>query len=199
MTIVRHLVLASGSPRRRVLLRRAGFDFDLARPDVSEDRLPAEPATNMVRRLACDKAAVAAANLGPATLVLGADTAVVLDGVPLGKPATPLEAVEVLMDLSGRSHEVLTGYCLVSGGGENVSRGIVVTTVTFKVVDRDEAEAYVATGEPLDKAGSYAIQGLGRKFVAHIDGSFSNVMGLPMEVITPLLVERGFSAKVAGD
>lgn len=191
--MTRSLVLASGSPRRRVLLRRAGFDFTVAPTGVAEARLPDETATEMVVRLAAAKAMAAAAGLDGDTLVLGADTAVVLDGEALGKPQGPEDAVAMLLRLGGREHSVLTGYCLVAGRDERVADGVVSTGVVFRSMEVSQVEAYVATGEAFGKAGGYAIQGIGRKFVAEVRGSFTNVMGLPMELIAPLLVDHGVS------
>lgn len=185
------LVLASGSPRRRVLLRRAGFDFAVVRPDVTEVRKRGESPEEMVARLAAAKAAIAVQEAGDDALVLGADTAVVLDGEPLGKPEGDAAAVAMLRALGGREHQVITGYSLAARGGRDQASGVEGTVVRFHPIDEAQARAYVGTGEPMDKAGAYAIQGLGRRFVAEIQGSFTNVMGLPMEVIEPLLIEHG--------
>ena len=145
----------------------------------------------MVMRLATDKAMAAAGGYGTDTIVLGADTAVVVDGETLGKPKGAEGAVEMLLRLAGRQHSVLTGYCLMAGRGQPLADGVVSTGVVFRSIDVSQAEAYVATGEAFDKAGGYAIQGIGRKFVAEVRGSFTNVMGLPMELISPLLAEHG--------
>jgi len=184
----RRLILASGSPRRRVLLRRAGFVFDVVTPDVREDRRDGESPQEMVERLAVDKARAVITN--GSAVVLAADTTVALDGEPLGKPLDAADAVAMLIRLSSRDHEVITGLCLASGG-RVLERSVARSAVTFSEVDISAAEAYVATGEPLDKAGAYAIQGLGRRFVSGIEGSFTNVMGLPMEYVEPLLRRHG--------
>ena len=200
MTDPSHLVLASGSPRRRVLLRRAGFDFSVVRPDVDETQERGESAAELVSRLAESKAiAVAQLERGEHRAVLAADTVVAVHGDALGKPDGPEQAVEMLLGLSDRSHQVITGYCLYAFGPTRLGAGVTATSVRFKGIDRAAAEEYVATGEPLDKAGAYAIQGLGRRFVAEITGSFTNVMGLPMEDVTPLLVEHGIRRATTGN
>lgn len=190
MTGRRLLVLASGSPRRRVLLRREGFDFTVLRPDIDERAADHEAPTEMVARLSEIKATVGSARSTPAAVALGADTTVVRDGKALGKPRDSQEAVAMLLSLSDRSHEAVTGYALAVEG-RVVASGIETTTVVFHSVDVDDAVAYAATGEPVDKAGGYAIQSLGRQFVKEISGSFTNVMGLPMETIVPLLAKHG--------
>jgi septum formation protein len=187
----RALILASGSPRRRVLLRRDGFNFVVVRPDVDERPLEGEAPSAMVERLAGTKAGTVAAEAVADSVVLAADTAVVLDGAALGKPRDADDAVRMLMDLGDGEHHVVTGYSLSNRVDGIIARGVAKTAVVFRPVARREAEAYVATGEPLDKAGAYGIQGLGRQFVAEVRGSFTNVMGLPMEVIGPLLVDHG--------
>ena len=187
MAATRDLVLASGSPRRRRLLESAGFGFRSIVPETAEIPIDGETPEDMVTRLAEDKARAVAGKVATDAIVLGADTTVVLDDEAIGKPNGPEDAVEMILRLQGRPHRVLSGYALVTDGAV-VERGIVGSTVTMKPIARAEAEAYVATGEPLDKAGAYAIQGAaGGDLVADLDGSFSNVMGLPMEVIAPLL------------
>ena len=194
MTGNRRLTLASGSPRRRVLLRRAGFVFTIVSPNIDETPQAGEPPAGMVARLAKQKAESVAQSADPKALVLGADTAVVLDGEALGKPADPEDATLMLLSLGGRHHEVVTGYCLWEEGAGPVAAATALTKVGFRRITRAEADEYVATGEPLDKAGAYAIQGLGRTFVSEIRGSFTNVMGLPMEEIEPLLRSYGLGA-----
>lgn len=152
----------------------------------------------MVVRLATAKAEAVADGIDSNTLILGADTAVVLDDEAIGKPESPESAVEMVIRLGGREHAVVTGYSLVEGGRHRVASGLVATGVVFRPIDRGQAEAYVATGEAFDKAGAYAIQGIGRKFVSEIRGSFTNVMGLPMELITSLLIEHGVVPARAG-
>ncbi len=147
----------------------------------------------MVQRLALAKGRAAAATLDnalPEPVVLAADTTVVLGGRILGKPHTSLDAVEMLLAIAGQRHTVITGFALLTGG-EELTVGTVTSHVRIRSLDRSEAEAYAATGEPLDKAGAYAAQGLGAKFVAGIDGSRSNVIGLPLGTVVPLLEAAG--------
>lgn len=179
-------VLASSSPRRAELLRSAGFTFEVEAPDVDERPFPGESAPAMVERVAAIKA-YAVGDLE--AVVLGVDTIVVFDGEILGKPRDGDDAVATLLRIAGRPHVVLSGWAVL--GGERVSSGIERTVVTMQPIERAEAERYVASGEPLDKAGSYAIQGDGRRFVAGWSGSFSNVMGLPLETVTEALARFG--------
>lgn len=180
------MILASGSPRRRQLLEEAGFSLAILPADVDETPLPGEPPESLVERLATLKAtaslAVAQADAG--TIVLGADTIVWIDSEKLGKPASDSEARGMLRRLSGRSHHVSTGICLLVAAGDGTAaakRSFVETTkVTFHNLSDAEIDAYVASKEPADKAGSYGIQGLGRLFVDGIDGDYFNVVGLPV-------------------
>jgi septum formation protein len=194
------LVLASASPRRAELLRAAGFTFDVMPADVDERVHGAERAADYVRRLAEEKSAAAwealeslSVRLKPdATddsdlVVLGADTAVVVDGEILGKPRDDREAAAMLRRLSGRRHEVMTGVSLRSKNGE---RGLLATTGVYMVDLREEQVAwYVASGEGRDKAGAYAIQGLASRFIPRIEGSYANVVGLPVAAVSILLRE----------
>ncbi len=187
MAATRDLILASGSPRRRRLLESAGFGFRTIAPDTDELPIDGEAPEDMVIRLAEEKARAVIDKAPKNAIVLGVDTTVVLDGDAVGKPTGHDDAVDMVLRLAGRSHFVLSGYTLLIDGAV-VESGFVESNVTMKPITRAEAEAYVATGEPLDKAGAYAIQGSsGGDLVANLDGSFSNVMGLPMEVIVPLL------------
>jgi septum formation protein len=173
------LILASSSPRRRDLLRRAGFTFDVVPPQVVERHEPGESAEAYVLRNARAKAEWAAGHPGRGTLpIVGADTVVVQDGVILEKPADPDDARAMLRRLSGRSHQVWTGVCLIR---DDVRAFAEKTTVSFHRLSDTQIDAYVATGEPLDKAGAYAIQGGAGAMIRRIDGSYSNVVGLPME------------------
>ncbi len=182
------LILASGSPRRLQLMADAGYEFTVEPADIDETPLPNEPAATYVARLATDKARhVAERHLE--AVVIGADTIVALDGELLGKPADADAACAMLDRLSGRAHEVLTGVAVARGSDVH---GIVeVSRVWFRSLGRAEIEDYVATGEPLDKAGSYAIQGLGGAFVERTEGAWDNIVGLPMAVVARLLAERG--------
>jgi septum formation protein len=183
------LLLASGSPRRRALLREAGFAFEVgAAPAVDESVRPGEEPGACVERLARLKAE-AAMRAAPGRLLLTADTLVFRDGVPLGKPAGPPDARRMLRTLSGRTHDVLTGVALgrTDAGGVVVRSGHVQTRVRFRTLEEEEIAAYVATGEPLDKAGAYAIQGGARGFVSELDGPEDNVIGLPLGLVRALL------------
>jgi septum formation protein len=173
---VAQLVLASQSPRRRELLETAGIPFIVRVRPVEEVRAAGEAPEAYVRRLARAKAE--AAWEGPHEIVLGADTVVVLDQDVLEKPLDQDDARRMLTKLSGREHVVITGICLKHVGGTEVDS--VSTSVCFHALSAEEIENYVASGEPMDKAGGYAIQGLASKFVARIDGCFFNVVGLPV-------------------
>lgn len=186
------LVLASSSPRRRLLLVAAGFSFDAVPADVEEAALPGEPPEVMVERLALQKARTAA---GPDRVVLAADTVVVLGGDVLGKPADVEDAVAMLLRLSGRTHRVLTGWAVV--GPETAESGVAETRVRFRRFDEEEARAYAATGEPLDKAGAYGYQGAGRRLVDDVDGPRSNVIGLPLAAVVPALERAGVRPSTA--
>ena len=189
------LVLASSSPRRAMLLREGGYPFAVVKASVTEE-LPEGilPATG-VRQLAIRKAEAGLTRwleLGGDSqdVVLGADTMVVLDTQILGKPATPVEAETMLTRLSGRTHVVLTGVALISGSGR-LKADVVETVVQFRQLDSDEIKAYVAGGEPMDKAGAYGIQGEAGRFVASIQGPLTNVIGLPMEYLAEQLKAWG--------
>ena len=173
------LVLASQSPRRREILRQAGIPFTVRAADVDESVLAGESPADYVQRLAAAKAYAIEAAEGE--IVLGADTTVVIDGQILAKPADAAEARRMLGLLSGRRHEVLTGICLRNG--EAAIRDCVTTSVLFATISGAEIDEYVASGEPMDKAGAYAIQGLASKFVARIEGDYFNVMGLPVALL----------------
>jgi septum formation protein len=175
------LVLASASPRRADLLREAGIAFQIAPADIDESERVGESPEAYVERLAREKAE-AVWRSRPAAFVLGADTTVVADDQILAKPLDSADAARMLRLLAGRSHRVLTGVCLMGPSGYN--RGAVVSTVvTFGPLSEADVAWYVGTGEPLDKAGAYAVQGGASRFVQRIDGSFSNVVGLPMELV----------------
>ena len=175
------LILASASPRRAELLRAAGIRFEVAVADVDETQQAGEDAEQYVRRLARDKASRSAAT-HPGRAVLGADTAVVLEGEVLGKPRDAAHAVEMLSRLSGRSHRVLTGVCLIDPSG-NVQIDMGATRVDFRQLSDAEIDQYVASGEPMDKAGAYGIQAGARGFIAGIEGDVDTVVGLPVRLI----------------
>jgi septum formation protein len=183
------LILASASPRRRELLRTLCADFRVVPSDLEEALIPGS-LREAVAALALDKARAVAARTGEG-VVLGADTIVVIDGQALGKPTGPGDAHAMLRRLRGREHEVITAIAVVDAGTGRSEATAVVSRV--RMLDYDEAtiEAYVATGEPLDKAGAYAIQGRGGALVAGYEGSFSNVVGLPLEETARVLASFG--------
>jgi septum formation protein len=188
------LYLASGSPRRRELLTQIGVPFTAISADIDETPLIDESPAAYVERLARGKAEAGRAKLavsesGAPICVLGADTAVVLDGQILGKPVDEADAVAMLMALSDREHEVLTAIAVLDG--QRCESRVVRSLVRFRPISREEAAAYWASGEPQDKAGSYGIQGLGAVFVAGLNGSYSAVVGLPMCETAELLGHFG--------
>ena len=188
------LYLASASPRRLTLLRGLGLSPRVVPARLLETTRSGEPPERMVLRLARSKALAIAAGLrdsGRPAVVLGADTAVVLDGQALGKPRDTLDAAAMLRRLSGRSHEVLTGVALVRLDEQRESGGVERTRVGFRQYDEETIREYVATGEPLDKAGAYGIQGAGARLAANLEGSWSNVVGLPLERLDGWFAEIG--------
>lgn len=184
------LKLASTSPRRRELLAALGLDFDVVHIETDESRIEGESVEQMVLRLATAKAEAVTNE----DLVLGADTVVVLDERALGKPRDAEDAVEMLLALSGRRHSVLTGVALKTPGGTHAV--LSTTSVQFREISRDEAYRYWHSGEPVDKAGAYGIQGIGGMFVEVIDGSYSGVMGLPVFETVKLLKSAGIDVLV---
>ena len=173
-----HLILASASPRRRELLQQIGVPFQTAPVNICEAILPGESAESYVTRLAREKALAGLADSAPGAVVLGADTTVVVDKCILTKPANEDEAVQMLMQLSGRRHQVLTAVALASAERTEVCR--VATEVEFIELDEARCRRYWRTGEPCDKAGAYGIQGMGAVLVKAIHGSYSAVVGLPL-------------------
>ena len=189
------LVLASASPRRRELLTQAGYEFQIHPAHIPEDPLPDEDPIAYVVRLAREKAeavyrelAARNGNSGDALAVLGADTTVTLDNHILGKPENSDDAARMLRMLSGRTHRVLTGVALATAEGTEVAAE--ATAVQFLTVADAEIAAYVATGEPMDKAGAYAIQGRAARWIPRIEGCYFNVVGLPLALVTALLDAR---------
>jgi septum formation protein len=205
------LVLASASPRRQELLRNAGIAFEVLPAHIAEEPLPHENARDCAERLAREKA-MAVAVLRPGAVVLGADTVVVIDSRILGKPVDAADAARMLRLLSGRVHEVITGVCLIrpaasaqypvgseavaSRPATNIERPAPEVTVSSEstlvtvsdLTDQDIA-SYVATGEPMDKAGAYAIQGIAARWIPRIEGDYSNVVGLPVALLYRMLNE----------
>jgi len=192
------LILASTSPRRRELLALLGLPFDVVPSRFDEDALPPDglaPA-DYVTRLASGKAAEVAARTEGDALVIGADTTVVLGGDFLGKPADTEDARAMLRRLSGRTHQVYTGLCLVPVQASIAGKAVTdfaVTDVTFGSIPEDALLAYVATGEPLDKAGAYGIQGRALSFIPAIHGDYFNVVGLPLNRLSIMLKTFGIS------
>lgn len=180
------LVLASGSPRRRQLLEMLGISFSPVPAAVEERRLPGEAAADYVRRLAREKARAV-----PGAWVLGADTTVVIDDEVLEKPVDGEDAFRMLQRLQGRRHEVMTAICLVAEGAEH--EAMDTTAVYFRPAGDELLRAYVATGEPLDKAGAYGIQGYGAALIERIEGDFFSVMGLPVRLVLDLLARAGWA------
>ena len=190
------MILASQSPRRIELMREAGYDVTVIPADIDEAARPGEEPFELVERLARTKAAAVAATHGePGELVVAADTIVTLDGEILGKPHDATDARRMLRELSGRTHQVATGVCVAHAGtaesSDAVQSFVEVTDVTFYELTDDEIDAYVASGEPMDKAGAYGIQGEGgRMLVRGIDGDFYNVVGLPIARLARTLKSR---------
>lgn len=187
MTTHPQLVLASRSSRRAELLTRLGLDFAVAIPDIDETLDPGEPASDAALRLARMKAEASA---GEGALAIGCDTLVVREDEILGKPSSRSEAVEMLMRLQGDEHVVYTGIALAEP--ERVEVTVEATRVWFRSLDRAECEEYVATNEPMDKAGAYGIQGFGAAIVARIEGDYFNVMGLPIQRLLELFRRFGW-------
>ena len=178
------LTLASSSPRRRQLLEMVGIPVRVVSPDIPEVRRPTETPVDYVERLAREKALAVRGRL-----VLGADTTVVVRDEVLEKPVDAVDALRMLRKLQGRTHQVVTSVALVAG--ERVHQATDVTNVTFRRMSDELLEAYVATGEPMDKAGAYGIQGYGAALVERIEGDFFSVMGLPLRLVLWLLEEAG--------
>jgi septum formation protein len=179
------LILASGSPRRAELLLAAGIEFTVQIADVDEAILPGESPRDYVLRLSRAKALAVA---GEGELVLGADTTVVIEDEIAGKPVDIEDARRMLRALSGRWHEVLTGVTLLRG--HKILSDVAITRVKFSEMSEPEIDWYVSTGEPMDKAGAYGIQGYASRFVERIEGSYSNVVGLPVQMVYEMLKER---------
>ena len=182
------IVLASGSPRRKQLLEMLRIPFRVIPPHVDEHVLPGEAPAHYVTRLSRAKAE-AVVQRAPGDVILAADTTVVLGGAIFEKPTSPAHAVEMLSRLQGQTHEVMTAVAVARDG--DVQQALDVSRVTFRPADRATLEAYVATGEPMDKAGAYAIQGLGAPLIERVEGDFFGVMGLPLRLALDLLARFG--------
>lgn len=195
------LVLASASPRRQELLRNAGIVFTVEPTNIPEIPQPNESARQVAERLAREKA-LAISQKHPHQHILGADTVVVANGHILGKPQDSADAARMLRLLSGRSHQVITGVCLVSPIANVISHSPAAdlavedtrseaTLVTMSVLSEDDVRFYISTGEPMDKAGAYAIQGIASRWIPRIEGDYSNVVGLPVALVYRMLCEHG--------
>jgi septum formation protein len=183
------LILASASPRRRELLTQAGYRFEVQPSSIPESRRPGEDAIRFATRLAREKAEEVFARHTPSTtpvMVLGADTVVVCDGEIMGKPADAADATRMLLLLSGRTHQVVTGVAVV-WGLSSAEIAAEMTQVTMRTLSSQEVADYVAGGEPMDKAGAYAIQGYAGRWIPRIHGCYFNVVGLPLALVTSLL------------
>lgn len=187
------LILASASPRRREILTAAGIDFEIVPADIEERAGPSEWPPDLAERLAREKALAVAARLSGEDRrpVLGSDTIVVVGSLVLGKPRDEEHAVELLSKLMGRRHQVITGIAVCWTDGDQALSRVVTSEVEMRDATRKELEEYVAVGESLDKAGGYALQGEGRRFVVGVEGSQSNVIGLPLEETLELLERAG--------
>jgi septum formation protein len=184
------LILASQSPRRAELLRNAGIPFEICPADVDESLRAGETPIEYVKRLAREKALTVLETAPESAMVLGADTTVVLDAESLGKPADEADARKMLERLSGRRHQVMTGVCIAFRGTDGMANTEVeaeVTEVEFTAMSAEEIAAYVASGEPMDKAGAYAIQGRASRWIPRIEGCYFNVVGLPVARVHEML------------
>ncbi len=187
---MKKIVLASASPRRKELLEKLGIPFQVEASEFTESGVQSLTPVETVKFLSLEKARMVSKKY-PDALIIAADTIGVLDGKIIGKPDGAGDAVRMLRELSGRTHKVITGFTIMdSGTGKTLTR-TVATEVTFRKLSRREIEAYVATGEPLDKAGAYAIQGLGAVLVKEIKGDYYNVMGLPLSALAAALKRFG--------
>ncbi|HZR30987.1 MAG TPA: Maf family protein [Terriglobales bacterium] len=190
------LILASASPRRRELLRAAGIEFAVEAANLPEEPRPGEAPRKFAERLAREKArAVFGRQRGPAAWVLGADTVVIVDHAILGKPADEADAARMLRLLSGRTHKVITGVCLVGSRNGEVAEDVrsETTLVHMDPLSAEEIRDYVASGEPMDKAGAYAIQGVASRWISRIEGCYFNVVGLPVPLVHRMMREQGCS------
>jgi septum formation protein len=189
------IILASSSPRRAEILREAGIAFEIRAAEIDETLLPGEQAQAMVARLAQAKARAAAARMEPGggdCIIVGADTTVELGDEILGKPRDPADAREMLARLAGRTHQVHTGIFLLRLPGNATRSAVESSAVTFSRLSKEEIAAYMTSGEPMGKAGAYAIQGLAGRYISGIEGCYFNVVGLPLARLYVLLRELGW-------
>ncbi|MCH7508160.1 MAG: septum formation inhibitor Maf [Proteobacteria bacterium] len=190
------LILASSSPRRRELLNQVGMAYQVIVADIDESIRPGEDAGEYVCRMAREKALEVHQRDGVTVAVLGADTAVVVNGRVLGKPVDREDAIRMLESLSGRTHEVWSAVALVSPGG-GLRQRLNITRVTFSELDRAWIESYCDSGEPMDKAGAYGVQGIAAQKISHMEGSYSGVMGLPLHETAEILQAAGVLNKAS--
>lgn len=189
------IILASGSPRRKEILEKMGVEFEVIPSGYEEDMtLPLSP-EELVKKLAHGKAEEVARKF-PEAIIIGADTIVVSDGKVLGKPHTKEAAVKMLTELSGKTHGLVTGLAIIHFAGKCVIREAVPAKISFKILTAETIREYVETGEPLDKAGAYAVQGLGGKLIEKIEGDYWSVVGLPARVLAEHLGTFGINAKL---
>lgn len=182
----RRIILASTSPRRKELLEKTGLVFEVVGSDYEEDMTLVLPPTELAKYLSRGKAEAVAKN-HPDAVIIAADTFIIYNGKVLGKPHTLEKAKEILRMLSGNPHTVVTGFTVIDAQNGESSSEAVATNVYFKNLNEQEIDDYIATGEPLDRAGAYAIQGLGKSFVNHIEGDYDNVVGLPTTAVLKAL------------
>ena len=187
------LILASASPRRAEILRAAGLEFQVVSSAVDETPLPGEQLVDLVQRLSLAKARLVAARAVGSAIVIAADTIVELEGRVFGKPQSADDARRMLEELSGRTHAVHTGLALIRLPDQELREAVETTRVTFAALRREEILQYLASGEPFDKAGAYAIQGRGGRFIPRIEGCYFNVVGLPLARLLALLYELGWT------
>lgn len=185
------IILASSSPRRRELLSTVGLEFEVIDPSADESMMKNETPEEFALRVCADKALSVSRDLDNGHVVIGADTIVVVDGEILGKPSGEVEAAAMLNRISGREHRVLTAFSIVKPGEEILHREVVDTRVGVKPLAASEIEGYIKTGEPMDKAGAYGIQGIGSFLVKYIEGSYTNVVGLPVVELLEALRNLG--------
>ncbi|MCC7202527.1 MAG: septum formation protein Maf [Nitrospirae bacterium] len=178
----RRIILASASPRRKELLERAGLKFEVDASDYEEDLSLGMPARRLARYLSCEQAKAVAVKYKNA-IIIAADTIISFEDMVFGKPHNDSEAMRMLNILNGRSHYVITGFTIIDTGKQQQASRSVVTKVYFRMMTKVEIKTYVRTGEPLDKAGAYAIQGLGAAIVKKIEGDYNNVVGLPVDLL----------------
>lgn len=190
------IILASSSPRRRELLNQVGMAYRVIVADIDESIRPGEDAGEYVCRMAREKALEVHQRDGVTVAVLGADTAVVVNGLVLGKPVDREDAIRMLESLSGRTHEVWSAVALVSPGG-GLRQRLNITRVTFSELDRAWIESYCDSGEPMDKAGAYGVQGIAAQKISHMEGSYSGVMGLPLHETAEILQAAGVLNKAS--